>query len=125
MDGEKIQRTASDTALALPDASVSEPFGPDYEVYKVRGKVFMLTTEVPGLPIVTLKCDPADGTALRQAHESITPGYHMNKRHWISIGAGEDITEQLVAELVGDSYALVVAQMTKTVQAQLRMKSGR
>ena len=125
MDGEKIQRTASDTALALPDASVSEPFGPDYEVYKVRGKVFMLTTEVPGLPIVTLKCDPADGTAHRQAHESITPGYHMNKRHWISIGAGEDITEQLVAELVGDSYALVVAQMTKTVQAQLRMKSGR
>lgn len=123
LHGEQIQRTAAEAALELPDVEASEPFGPDYEVYKVHGKVVMMTTEVPGREIVTLKSDPADAVALCQTFQSITPGYHMNKRHWISISAGEGITEQLVKELVGDSYALVVKKLPKVVQARLRAKT--
>jgi predicted DNA-binding protein (MmcQ/YjbR family) len=45
-------------------------------VFKVRGKVFLLTTEVPGRAVVTLKCDPNEAAALCTEHEEITPGYH-------------------------------------------------
>ena len=46
-------------------AAVSEhPFGPDWEVYKVCGKVFMLMTDVPGRPVVILKADPGEAQAL-------------------------------------------------------------
>ena len=34
---------------------------------------------------MTLKCDPEHGEVLRGEHPAITPGYHMNKRHWITV----------------------------------------
>ncbi|HEV8557615.1 MAG TPA: MmcQ/YjbR family DNA-binding protein, partial [Actinophytocola sp.] len=42
----------ADCAEELPGAQLEHPFGPDWEVFKVRGKVFMLMTEVPGRPVV-------------------------------------------------------------------------
>jgi len=44
-----------------------------------------MTTAVPGEKVVTLKRDPEHARILREAHSSIAPGYHMKKRHWISI----------------------------------------
>ncbi|WP_374726377.1 MmcQ/YjbR family DNA-binding protein [Mucilaginibacter pocheonensis] len=32
-----------------------------------------------------LKCDPMESKRLQQEYEGITPGYHMNKHHWINI----------------------------------------
>ena len=58
MQGEKLQQHARDRVEELPGAELEHPFGPDWEVFKVRGKVFMLMTEVTGEPIVTVKVDP-------------------------------------------------------------------
>src|SRR5699024_2605026 len=82
--------------------------GPDYEVYKSRGKGFMLLTAVTGEPIVILKSPPNEAQALREAHEEISPGYHMNKRHWITLSPGGAIDQTLVDELVTESYLLVI-----------------
>ncbi|MFF7047176.1 MmcQ/YjbR family DNA-binding protein [Streptomyces griseorubiginosus] len=82
-------------------------------VFKVRGKVFMLMTEVPGRPVVILKADPDEADALREQSSNITPGYHMNKKHWITLEGGEDVDRELVRELVSDSYRLVVAHLPK------------
>lgn len=84
------------------------PFGPENEVFKVRGKMFMFMTKQRGRDIVTVKCDPEMSGELRQAFTSITPGYHMNKRHWITISDGPGITEELLTGLIEDSYQLVV-----------------
>ncbi len=108
MDGKTLQQHATDRTQELPGTGLTHPFGPDWDVYKVRGKVFMLLTDITGEPIVILKADPADSMALRQAHESITPGYHMNKKHWITLHPGEDISKQLIDDLVTESYLLVV-----------------
>jgi predicted DNA-binding protein (MmcQ/YjbR family) len=89
---------------------------PEWEVYKVRDKVFMLMTDVTGESIVILKADPEDPKALRSAHDDITPGYHMNKKHWITLESGEGIDKELVRELVTDSYRLVVAHLPKAEQ---------
>lgn len=116
MNGTTLQKTAADCAEQLPGSAPEHPFGPDWEVFKVRGKVFMLMTEVPGRPVVILKSDPAEAQALREENADITAGYHMNKKHWIMLEGGHAIDKKLVKELVTESYLLVVAHLPKSRQ---------
>ena len=108
MDGIALQDIARARAEELPAAVMTHPFGPEYDVAKVVGKMFLLLTEVRGVPVVVLKAEPRDSVALRQAHPDITPGYHMNKRHWITLEPGGGLDAEFVRELVTDSYLLVV-----------------
>ncbi|WP_218915272.1 MmcQ/YjbR family DNA-binding protein [Aeromicrobium massiliense] len=85
MDGVHLQQRARDRAEQLPGADLEHPFGPDWDDFKVRGKVFLLLTAVTGSPVVVLKADPADARVLREQHDDVTPGYHMDKRHWITL----------------------------------------
>jgi predicted DNA-binding protein (MmcQ/YjbR family) len=113
MNGTTLQRFAAECAEGLPRTELEHPFGPDWEVFKVGGKVFMLMTEVPGRPVVILKADPGEAHALREQYSQITPGYHMNKKHWITLEGGAGVDQRLVRELVTDSYLLVVAHLPK------------
>lgn len=108
MDGDALQEIARQRAEELPAAEATRPFGPEYDVFKVIGKMFLLFTEVRGEQIVVLKADPRDSESLRQAHRDITPGYHMNKRHWITLEPGGALDADLIRELVTESYLLVV-----------------
>lgn len=113
MDGRQLFELAAARAEELPSTTVGTPFGPDWDVWKVRGKVFMLQTEVTGVAMVTLKADPSDGIALREMSPDISRGYHMNKRHWISLTPGPSLDEELVRELVTESYLLVVEKLPR------------
>ncbi|MFC3996411.1 MmcQ/YjbR family DNA-binding protein [Nocardiopsis sediminis] len=111
MNGSALQKIAAGRAEELPGSGLEHPFGDDWEVFKVRGKVFMLITEVPGRPVVILKSAPAEARALCAENADITPGYHMNKKHWITLEGGGAIDEELVTELVTESYRLVVGNL--------------
>ncbi len=113
MQGETVQERARERAEELPGAALVHPFGPEWDVFKVRGKVFMLMTEVTGEPIVILKSEPHDAKALRSEHEDITPGYHMNKQHWITLHPGGSLPPSLVEDLVTESYLLVVENLPR------------
>lgn len=113
MKHDPLLHIASDRAEELPGAGLEHPFGPEWDVFKVREKVFMLITEIGGAPRVTLKSDPEDAKALCEAHDTITPGYHMNKRHWITLHPGDGIDKQLIDELVTESYRLVVEKLPR------------
>ncbi|MEN4977498.1 MmcQ/YjbR family DNA-binding protein [Erwinia billingiae] len=116
MDGKQIHQLAADVARTLPSAELCYPFGPEYEVFKVRGKMFALLAQVRGERIVNLKCDPENALLQRAIYDSIHAAYHMNKRHWISIYPGEQIREGLVRQLVEESYDLVVAGLPKRLR---------
>ncbi|WDV55353.1 MmcQ/YjbR family DNA-binding protein [Streptomyces coeruleorubidus] len=111
--GEKLQDTARDTALALPGAGHVRPFTEQLDVYKVAGKVFLIVTDDPDERIVTVKAEPEYGRLLQGRHDSITPGRYLDKRHWISVGAGRGVTADLVAELVDHSYHLVLEKVPR------------
>ncbi|WP_203138104.1 MmcQ/YjbR family DNA-binding protein [Microbacterium sp. JZ31] len=113
MEGDTLQRYARDRAEELPGAGLEHPFGPEWDVFKVRDRVFMLLTEVTGEPIVTVKAAPQDGEALRAEYDDITPGYHMNKRHWITLRPGGRLQKHIVEELVTESYLLVVEKLPR------------
>lgn len=68
-------------------------------------KSFALIFERDGL-CINLKCDPIRSDHLRQMFEGITPAYHMNKVHWISVRPDSDVPQDLLEELIGDSFFL-------------------
>lgn len=103
MNHPDLLATAHEVAGDLSGAQLEQPFGPAHQVYKVGGKIFLILND-HGL---TVKAEPEDSWALRQSHAEISPGYHMNKKHWITAKAGPTIDQQLVTELVTDSHRLV------------------
>jgi predicted DNA-binding protein (MmcQ/YjbR family) len=123
-DAEGLHPCVWKAALQQPGATQTRPFGPGFEVFKVAGKVFAMTTTVQGEAIVTLKCEPDTGEALRQEYPTVRAGYHMNKKHWISIGPGPGITEQLLVELVSNAYLLVLDGLAGRVRAQIAADAG-
>ncbi len=56
---------------------------------------------------VSVKCEPELGIELRVTYEEIEPGYHLNKRHWLTITCGGGVSDELVRELVASSHELV------------------
>ncbi|WP_234820766.1 MmcQ/YjbR family DNA-binding protein [Mycolicibacterium goodii] len=109
----RLQARSATRADELPGAVRSRQDNGDWELWKVGGKVFMLHTSMPGEPVVILKADPHDAESLREAHTQITPGYHMNKKHWITLHPGDGIDAGLIDELVTESYLLVVEGLPK------------
>jgi predicted DNA-binding protein (MmcQ/YjbR family) len=108
MDEQELQQVAHDTATSLPGVTLEHRVNPNWETYKVGGKVFLLMTDMPGHAIVTVKADPEEAVVLRGQFAEITAGYHTDKRHWVSAAAGPGIDEALVRRLVRDSHGLVV-----------------
>lgn len=112
MDSTQLVTVATDRAEELPGADRENPFGPEWDVYKVRGRVFLLVP-LDGTGRVTLKSHPDDAVALRETFADIVPGYHMNKKHWITLMPGRSLEDDLVIELVTESYRLVVEKLPK------------
>ena len=113
MDGSGIYTVARQRAEEMLGSQVQHPFGPDSEVFKVRGKIFLLLTAVTGQQQMIIKAEPEDCQALQQQYPFIAPGYHMNKRHWVSVYPHAELHQQLIEELVTDSYRLVVEKLPR------------
>lgn len=116
-DQEQLELLWIDLCLQMPGAFQDHPFGPESTVFKVAGrdrskaKMYALLMQHQGELVLNLKCEPAIADLQRSENSQITPGYHMNKKHWNSVRAGLD--EQFMRELIEDSYDLVVDGMPK------------
>ncbi|HEY4023099.1 MAG TPA: MmcQ/YjbR family DNA-binding protein [Pseudonocardiaceae bacterium] len=108
-------------ALALGMAEVTEerPFGPDVDVYKVAGKVFVIAGAREDPPRVTLKCEPSLAVHLREQYPAVTPGYHTNKRLWNTVLLDGSIPSDEIEDMVEHSYRQVIASLPKATQARL------
>jgi predicted DNA-binding protein (MmcQ/YjbR family) len=94
------------------------PFDNNTLVFKVMGKMFALT-DVDSFESINLKCDPEVGAQLREEYDGVRPGYHMNKKHWITVLIDGRISDKLVKSWIDASYSLVVASLTKSQQKSL------
>ncbi|GAB1421772.1 MmcQ/YjbR family DNA-binding protein [Anaerolineales bacterium] len=105
--------------LSLKGSSASYPFDDNACVFKVLDKMFaLIPDDQPHL--ISLKCDPIRAELLRGQFESVTPAYHMNKRHWNTIDTAGDIPPDEVEDLISHSYELVVSKMTRKQQQALQ-----
>ena len=47
------------------------------------------------------------------SHPAITPGYHLNKRHWNTVVLDGSLPDAMVRDMIEDSYDLIVAKLPK------------
>ena len=112
--------TFRDYCLNKKGVTEGTPFGDDVLVFKVMNKMFALARMNDEIFRFNLKCDPDRSLELREEYEDIIPGYHMDKKHWNTILAGNNqVPEKLQRELIDHSYELVTASLPKKVQATL------
>ena len=106
--------TLKATLLGKPGAVEDFPFDPVTLVLKVSGKMFALIILDEDPMRMNLKCDPLKAEFLREAFPSITPGYHMNKRHWNTVRLDGSLPDDLLRAMIDDSYELVVRGLPRS-----------
>jgi len=118
MDIEKVRK------YCLKKNGVTEgfPFNEETLVFKVMGKMFCLLNLSHPFTI-NLKCEPELAIELREKHEGVTPGYHMNKKFWNTIDLISNIPDREILRWIDYSYDLVVNGLPKKVQAELKSMS--
>jgi len=105
--------TVREHALSLTGVTESEPFGPGTFVYKVGGKMFLLLSPSGEVASMNFKVPPEEGAEERALYPSVTPGWHMNKRHWSTLRFDGRLAGPLVLGWVSRSYDLVVAGLPR------------
>lgn len=105
--------------VSLPGAEETFPFGPETSVFKVAGKMFALSRLDQDPLRLSLKCEPELAQRLRETHTAVLPGYHLNKRHWNTVVIDGSLPDQMIADMIEDSYDLVVSGLPRARQAAL------
>ncbi len=61
---------------------------------------------------MSLKCEPLLAEQLRAEHRAIAAGYHLNKRHWNTVTLDGSLADQMIADMIEDSYDLIVSRLS-------------
>jgi len=69
--------------------------------------------------IVNLKAEPDELPLLIASHGFIQPGFHMNKRHWITVALSPEADLGFIEDLIDDSYDNVVAGLPARLRSPL------
>lgn len=112
MDAGELERFL----LSFQGASRDFPFGEEIAVFRVGGKMFALLFKDESL---NLKADPLDVKAYQELFTWVHPGYHMNKKHWITILLSQVSEKELLKTMIRESYALVFAKLTRSARAKI------
>jgi predicted DNA-binding protein (MmcQ/YjbR family) len=108
-----------DRCLEFAGAEETFPFGPETSVFKVEGKMFALSRLDAEELRVSVKCEPRIAEDLRAEHAAVIPGYHLDKRHWNTVMLDGSLADEMVGEMIEDSYDLVVSKLSKARQRAL------
>jgi len=95
------------------------PFDLSILTFKVCGKIFALTDITSEELRINLKCIPEHALHLRTLYPQITPGYHMNKKHWNTVRIDGEIPDKEIFLMIDQSYELVIAGVKKTLRDSL------
>jgi len=95
-----------DYCMSKKNVTESLPFGDDTLVFKKGGKIFALAN-LDGELRLNLKCDPSFAIELREKYSSVTPGYHMNKKHWNTVIIDGSIPDNDIFSWIDHSYSII------------------
>ena len=101
--------TLRDYCISKRSSTESFPFGDDTLVFKVNDKIFALVN-LDGDLSINLKCDPALALEIRERYASVTPGYHMNKKHWNTVMLNGSVPDKEIFSWIDHSYDLIAGR---------------
>lgn len=103
------KRELIDYCLTYEGAYEDYPFDDTTAVIRhIRNKkMFALISRRNEKLYINLKCEPMRAVMLRSFFQSVTPGWHMNKRHWNTVYIDGGIAEGDLYEMIAHSYDLI------------------
>jgi len=108
-----------DYCLDKKGTTADFPFDDVTLTVRVGKKIFALIATDSDPLRVNLKCDPVLAMELRDRYDAITPGYHMNKLHWNTVVMDGTVPDDLVREMVDESYLLVFKSLRKAEREKI------
>jgi predicted DNA-binding protein (MmcQ/YjbR family) len=105
-----------DYCIAKAAVTESFPFDETTLVFKVAGKMFLLTDLVDTFSM-NIKNTPEKVIELREQYPCVLPGYHMNKFHWITVMIDGTLSDKLLKQWIDESYNLIVAGFSRKEKA--------
>lgn len=98
----------------LTGCEIRYPFdsSPTVRAWCIGKKMFAWSATDHQPPTVQLKANPDLVPMLIQNYACIAPGYHMNKKHWITVHIA-DCDRDLLAGLIEDAHGLVAAKLPR------------
>ena len=105
-----------DYCLSLGEVEEKLPFtkfkgGDTVLVFYVCGHMFCYF-DIEAFDVVSVKCQPERIPELLESHSCLGTPFNMSPKHWIGIKIKE-CDEELVRELVGNSYKIVKYKYSK------------
>jgi predicted DNA-binding protein (MmcQ/YjbR family) len=98
--------------ISKPAVTETFPFDESTLVFKVAGKMFLLTDLVDALSM-NVKNTPEKVLELMEQFPGVLPGYHMNKKYWVTVMIEGNITDALLKQWIDESYNLVVSGFSR------------
>jgi predicted DNA-binding protein (MmcQ/YjbR family) len=113
-----------DYCIAKSAVTESFPFDESTLVFKVAGKMFLLTDLVDAFSM-NVKNTPEKINELRELYPSVLPGYHMSKIHWNTVMIDGSISDNLLKQWIDESYDLIVAGFSRKEKAFFMETGGK
>lgn len=110
-----------DYCLSKPYTTEGFPFDETTLVFKVCDKMYLLT-DTEGELFMNVKCQPEKALELREEYLCVSPGYHMNKKHWNTVKLNGSVSDSQIKEWIDNSYSLVISMIPKKIKTQLDIK---
>lgn len=89
--------------------------------YHVGGKMFAaICLDSKERPYyINLKLEPMKGEIFRRQYEDILPGYYSDKVHWNSIRPDGEVPDDLLKDMLDESYHLVLEGFSRKQQREI------
>lgn len=105
--------------MSLPYVEEDMPYGNDWVVFRIGGKIFLhIWLEAP-IPTIAVKLLPERGEELREEYNAFSPAYHLNKKHWNDIFIEDTFPVDMIEEWIKESYELVKSKLPKNVLQEM------
>lgn len=125
----KTRQEALEYGLSFPDTYQQAPFrDPNWQLVRVKGsrKAFLWTYERDGYINLNVKVNPEWRDFFRNAYDSVIPGWHQNKEHWSTIILDGSVPDEVIRQMIAESYDLVTDSPTKRIyEAVKRIPVGK
>lgn len=123
------RQEALEYGLSFPDTYQQAPFhDPNWQLVRVKGsrKAFLWTYERDGYINLNVKVNPEWRDFFRNAYASVIPGWHQNKEHWNTIILDGSVPDEVIRQMIAESYDLVTDSPTKRIyEAVKRIPVGK
>lgn len=113
MDAEWLRKVC----LSFPGVTEQIQWGYDL-VFKVGGKMFAVTALEPSRVWLSFKASPEKLAELTE-RQSIIPAPYLARAQWVALQTRDAVAQQELAELLRESYEMIVAKLPKRTRETL------